>query len=85
MPKSKLIVIPKNEEEKPVDAKVIGEFYGWTPKHIHFLARQGAIPWHGVKFGAKVYRRFYLSEVKAALAHGVTANKSSEGRSLKAG
>lgn len=55
-----------------VDNKVVGRHYGYHCKYIDRLAAAGVIPWHGVRNGVKVYRRYDLAEVRAALAHGVT-------------
>jgi len=54
-----------------VDAKAIGAQLGFTGEYINRLAAAGRIPWHGVRNGVKVYRRFDPEEVKVALAHPV--------------
>jgi hypothetical protein len=54
-----------------VDAEAIGKLVGFTSKWVNAQAAAGRIPWHGVRNGVKVYRRFDPAEVLDALAHGV--------------
>ena len=79
MPRSKVITNEAIQigDGTLVDAKAIGRQYGFTDKYISRLAAVGIIPWHGVRNGAKVYRRYDPTEVKAALAHGVGVSDSS--------
>jgi hypothetical protein len=78
MPKIKLVAMPA-PDEKPVDAKTIGEHFGFTDKYINRLAAAGLIPFLGKHLGGKrVYRRFYISAVEAALAHDVKPPRSVE-------
>lgn len=52
-----------------VDAKTMGALIGFTGEYINRLAAADKIPWHGIRNGVKVYRRFNPEEVRAALAH----------------
>jgi hypothetical protein len=54
-----------------VDATAMAALIGFSSKWVREMAMAGKIPWHGIRNGAKVYRRFDPDEVKAALAHGV--------------
>jgi hypothetical protein len=58
-------------QRKLVDAKSIGMLIGFTAQYVNRLAAAGKIPWHGVRNGAKVYRRFDRREVLDALKHDV--------------
>jgi hypothetical protein len=72
MSKSMVGVIPINVREQLVDAKAMGSRLGFTGEYINRMAAAGKIPWHGLRNGAKVYRRFNPAEVMAALAHDGT-------------
>lgn len=54
-----------------VDAKAMGTLIGFTPQYVNRMAAAGKIPWHGVRNGAKVYRRYDPREVLDELKHGV--------------
>jgi hypothetical protein len=75
MPKSKATnnIVVEIGQTRLVDAEAIGAHIGFTPKWVSEQAREGRIPWHGIRNGTKVYRRFNLEEVLAALAHDVEA------------
>ena len=68
MPKSKASTVIQVGGRKLVDAGVMGEQVGFTSKWVNAMANAGKIPWHGVRNGVKVYRRFDPAEVLAALA-----------------
>ena len=50
-----------------VDARSVAEHFGFSVQYINRLAREGRIPWRGIRNGAKVHRRFDLGEIRAAL------------------
>jgi hypothetical protein len=54
-----------------VDAKAMGALIGFTAHYVNRMAAKGRISWHGVRNGAKVYRRYDPTEVLAELKHGV--------------
>jgi hypothetical protein len=71
MPKNKVNPVVQIGQKNLTDAQTLGRQFGYTAKYMNQLARAGKIPWHGVRNGVKVYRRFDPEEVLAALAHGV--------------
>jgi len=71
MPKSNAISEIQIARQNLVDAKAMGELIGFTPQYVNRLAAAGRIPWHGVRNGAKVYRRYDELEVLDALRHEV--------------
>ncbi len=73
MPKSKVGIAVQVGQKRLVDADAVGEFYGFTGKWVSEQAAAGNIPWHGIRNGAKVFRRFDLEEVRTALSHPVAA------------
>jgi hypothetical protein len=54
-----------------VDAKTLGALIGFTAQYVNRMAAAGKISWHGVRNGAKVYRRYDPLEVLDELKHGV--------------
>ena len=50
-----------------VDAATVGAHLGFKPDHIRKLAGQGKLPGIQMQNGARVYWRFKLSEIDAAL------------------
>ena len=76
MPKSKAAnnVVVQIGQSSLVDAAFMGKQVGFTGKYVSQLARAGKIPWVGVCNGVKVYRRYDVEAVLAALAHGVEAS-----------
>jgi hypothetical protein len=72
MPKSKAAGVMINQVPL-VDAEAMGGVVGHTAQYVNRLANEGKIPWHGVRNGVKVYRRFDVTAVLAALSHGVEA------------
>jgi hypothetical protein len=76
MNKAKIVPFSKRKPpqseggEHPVDAKEMGRRLGWTPQYIHELANTGVIPWVGRLNGKKKHKRFFPSQVTAALAQG---------------
>jgi hypothetical protein len=73
MPKSKVSTVVQVGQTNLVDAGAMGAIAGFTGQYMNRMAAAGKVPWHGVKNGVRVYRRFSPSEVLAALAHGVGA------------
>jgi len=71
MPKCKAAVIPINARESLVGAVEIAKMFGFTTQYINRMAAAGKIPWHGIRNGSKVYRRFDVEAVKVALGHEV--------------
>ena len=71
MPKSKADDAVQVGQRNLVDARANGALVGFTEQYINRLAAAGKIPWHGVRNGARVYRRFDKLEVLDALKHGV--------------
>jgi hypothetical protein len=59
-----------------VDAESIGALIGFSAQYVNRLAAAGKIPWHGVRNGAKVYRRYNELEVLDALKHDVGVPES---------
>jgi hypothetical protein len=75
MPRSRASdVVQQVGHRRLVDAEAVAEYFGFTGKWVNAMARAEKIPWHGVRNGVKVYRRFDLDEVIVALAHSVDAN-----------
>lgn len=64
MPKSKASSVVQIGTQKLFDATAMGDLIGFTGQYVNRLAAAGKIPWHGVRNGAKVYRRYDLQEVK---------------------
>ena len=73
MPKSKGSTVVQIGQTNLVDADAMGAIAGFTGQYMNRMAAAGKVPWHGVKNGVRVYRRFSPPEVLAALAHGVGA------------
>jgi hypothetical protein len=71
MPKGKADKVIQVGQGNLVDAEAMGEKLGFTAQYINRLAAAGKIPWHGVRNGAKVYRRYDQLEVLEALKHEV--------------
>jgi hypothetical protein len=71
MAKNKVVL--QGGQPNLVDAEAIGIQTGYTPRYINRLADDGVIPWHGVRSGARAYRRYNPEDVLAALAHPVKA------------
>ena len=71
MPKSKANNAIQIGQRNLVDAKAMGALIGFTAQYVNRMAAAGKIPWHGVRNGAKVYRRYDPLEVLDALKHGV--------------
>ncbi len=74
MPKSKASSVVQVGPRSLVDAGAMGELIGFTSKWVSAMAREGRIPWVGIRNGCKIYRRYDPVEVMAALAHGVEAS-----------
>ena len=53
-----------------VDAESMGALIGFTAQYVNRMAAAGKISWHGVRNGAKVYRRYNPQEVLDELKHG---------------
>jgi hypothetical protein len=71
MPKSKAGIGGDAGDGNLIDANAMAATIGFTPQYVNRLAASGKIPWHGMRNGAKVYRRYDKSKVLAALEHGV--------------
>jgi hypothetical protein len=76
MPKSKANNVIEAGQRNLVDAKAMGEQIGFTAQYVNRLAAAGKIPWHGVRNGAKVYRRYDPLKVLDALNHGLEVSDS---------
>lgn len=76
MPKSKAISEIQIGRRNLLDAKAMGTLIGFTAQYVNRMAAAGNIPWHGVRNGAKVYRRYDPLEVLDALKHGVEMSDS---------
>ena len=76
MPKRKVSNLVQDGKRNLVDARAMGESIGFTAQYLNRLAAAGKIPWHGVRNGAKVYRRYDELEVLDALRHDVGASDS---------
>ena len=71
MPKSKAKNVIQIGQRSLVDAKTMGALIGFTAQYVNRMASAGKISWHGVRNGAKVYRRYDPVEVLDELKHGV--------------
>jgi len=71
MPKSKASNVVQIGQRNFFDAKAMGALIGFTAQYVNRMAAAGKIPWHGVRNGAKVYRRYDPQEVLDELKHGV--------------
>lgn len=74
MPKSKADNVIQLGQRNLLDASAMGGLIGFTAQYVNRLAAAGKIPWHGVRNGAKVYRRYDRMEVLEALKHEVAAS-----------
>lgn len=74
MPKSKANNVIQIGQGNLVDAKAMGALIGFTAQYVNRMAAAGRIPWHGVRNGAKVYRRYDPQEVLTELKHGVAVS-----------
>ena len=61
----------------------MGALIGFTAQYVNRLAAAGKIPWHGVRNGAKVYRRYDQAEVLDALRHDVGMSESAAPKKQK--
>ena len=71
MPKSKANNTIQIGQKNLIDASAMAAIVGYTAQFVNRAAAQGLIPWHGIRNGKKIYRRFDPEAVLAALAHGV--------------
>lgn len=78
LPKSKAINVVQIGQRNLIDAEAMGALLGFTAQYVNRIAAAGKIPWHGVRNGAKVYRRFDALEVLGALKHGLDASDSTK-------
>jgi hypothetical protein len=76
MPKSKASNVIQIGQRNLVDASAMGALIGFTAQYVNRLAAAGKIPWHGVRNGAKVYRRYDPLEVLHVLKHSVDSSDS---------
>jgi len=76
MPKSKANNVIQIGQRSLVDAKEMGALIGFTAQYVNRMAAAGKISWHGVRNGAKVYRRYDPLEVLDELKHGVELSDS---------
>jgi hypothetical protein len=53
--------------DRLVDARTVAEYFGFSVQYINRLARGGVIPYHGLRNGVGIHRRFDLAAVRAAL------------------
>lgn len=56
-----------------VDAATVGAHLGFKPDHIRKLAKTGRLPGSQLQNGARVYWRFKISEIDAAMQADVKA------------
>ena len=70
MPKSKASTAVQIGQRNLIDAKAMGALIGFTAQYVNRMAAAGKISWHGVRNGAKVYRRYNPQEVLDELKHG---------------
>lgn len=84
MPKSKADNVIEVAQGNLVDARSIGALIGFTAQYVNRMAAAGRIPWHGVRNGAKVYRRYDRIEVLEALKHEVAASDNAASNKKKA-
>ena len=66
-----------------VNAKTMGASVGFTAQYINRLAAAGKIPWHRVRNGAKVYRRYDQLKVLDALKHEIGMSDSAASQEAK--
>ena len=71
MPKSKAKNVIQIGQRSLVDSKTMGALIAFTAQYVNRMASAGKISWHGVRNGAKVYRRYDPVEVLDELKHGV--------------
>ena len=83
MPKSKAVNVIQVGQRNLVDASAMGGLIEFTAQYINRLAAAGKIPWHGVRNGAKVYRRYDQQEVLDALKHDVGVSESATAKKQK--
>lgn len=80
MPKSMTNNVVQIGQRSLIDAKAMGALIGFTAQYVNRMAAAGKIPWHGVRNGAKVYRRYDPLEVLDELKHGVGMSDSEPGK-----
>src|ERR1035437_9936957 len=78
MPKSKANNVVQIGQRNLIDAEAMGALLGFTAQYVNRIAAAGKIPWHGVRNGAKVHRRFDALEVLGALKHGLDPSHSTK-------
>lgn len=83
MPKSKADHVLQVGQRNLVDARAMGARVGFTAQYINRLAAAGKVPWHGVRNGAKVYRRYDPPKVLDALKHDVGASDRAASQKAK--
>ena len=83
MPKSKANNVIQIGQSNLIDAKAMGESIGFTAQYINRLAAAGKIPWHRVRNGAKVYRRYDQLKVLDALKHEIGMSDSAASQEAK--
>jgi len=83
MPRSKASNVIQVGQRNLVDAKAMGALIGFTAQYVNRLAAAGKIPWHGVRNGAKVYRRYDQLEVMDALKHEVGISDPAASQKVK--
>ena len=71
MPKSKASNVVQIGQRNLIDAEAMGALIGFTAQYVNRLAAAGKITWHGMRNGAKVYRRYDPLEVLDELKHRV--------------
>ena len=77
MPKSKPSNVVQIDQRNLVDAEAMGALIGFTAQYVNRMAAAGRISWHGVRNGAKVYRRYDPLQVLDELRHGARTFESS--------
>ena len=80
MPKSKANNVVQIGQRSLIDAKAMGALIGFTAQYVNRMAAAGKISWHGVRNGAKVYRRYDPLEVLDELKHGVGMSDPETGK-----
>jgi hypothetical protein len=78
MPKSKASNLIPDGQASLVDADAMGAIAGYSGQYINRMAKQGRVPWIGIKNGTKTYRRYSVATVLQALSHGVESAASPE-------
>jgi hypothetical protein len=68
--------MPQVGQRNLVDAKAMGVLIGFTAQYVNRMAAASKIPWHSVRNGVKVYRRYDPQEVLDQLKHGVEVSDS---------